>query len=264
MATLALRIVAGLVLTYLAVLALLFVFQARLVYPAPQEYHAPAPGFRAVRLDTQDGLALTAHWRAPEAEQPTLVFFHGNGGSLAGASEETRLLATQGYGVLLVEYRGYGGNPGEPSEEGLYRDGRAAMAFLAAKRIAPARTIVIGHSIGTGTATQMAAEFDPAALILIAPFTSLADAAGEAMPLVPVEALLKDRYDNLAKLRGLTMPILIQHGTADEVVPHAQGKRLAKAARGATFQSFKGEGHVLSMVVEAQVAQSEWLDARGL
>jgi pimeloyl-ACP methyl ester carboxylesterase len=264
MLKLALRIAGGVVLAFLGALALLFAFQSRLIYPAPQEHHAPAPGFRAVRLTTEDGLALTAHWRAPEAEQPTLVYFHGNGGSLAGATEETRLLATQGYGVLLVEYRGYGGNPGEPSEAGFTRDGRAAMAFLAGKRIVPARTIVIGHSIGSGTATQMAVEFAPAALILIAPFTALADVAGEAMPIVPVRALLKDRYDNIAKLPGLKLPILIQHGTADDVIPHAHGQRLAKAAPQATFQSFEGEDHVLSFEVAAQVAQSEWLDSLGL
>ena len=264
MLTVAIRVVIGLVAVYLAALIALYFLQSRFIYPAPQDVIAPAPGFEAVRFDTDDGLALTAHWQPPEADQPSVVYFHGNGGSLAGATAATQLLAVQGYGVLLVEYRGYGGNPGEPSEAGFYEDGRAAMAFLKGRGVAPARTIVIGNSIGSGPATQMAAEFDPAALILVSPFASLVDVASEALPIFPVPALLKDRYANVEKLPGLTMPILVQHGTADNVVPFAQGERLAGANTGATLERFEGAGHQLAFQTDAQIAQSEWLAELGL
>lgn len=172
--------------------------------------------------------------------------------------------AAKGYGLLLVEYRGYGGNPGSPSEEGFYRDGRAAMAFLRAKGIAPARTIIIGHSLGTGTASQMAQEFAPAALILLAPFTSLPDAAAEAMPFVPARWLVRGQFDNRAKVPGLAVPVLILHGTADRVVPFALGKRLAEAAPRATFLPVSDSQHMISLEPAVQDGQIEWLAAKGL
>ncbi|WP_073975378.1 alpha/beta hydrolase [Erythrobacter donghaensis] len=260
----ALRIAAALTLAYLALLAGLWWAQASLIYPAPQDRHAPAPGFAAVTLTSEDGLALEAHWRAPDPGRPAVVYFHGNGGSLAGATRETALLAERGYGVLLVEYRGYGGNPGAPSEAGLYADGRAAMAFLAAQGIAPARTVVIGHSLGSGTATEMARQFAPAALILLAPFTTLPDAAAFAMPWVPAELLVRDRYDNRGKLAGLAMPVLVLHGTADAVVPFTLGKRLAAAGPTATFRAVEGAGHMISLDPQVQAAQADWLAGNSL
>lgn len=264
MARLARRLAVGLLVAYLAVLAVLFFAQRNLIYPAPQERHAPAPGFADVTLQTADDLALKAHWRAPDAGRPAIVFFHGNGGSLAGARFETQTYAARGYGVLLVEYRGYGGNPGTPSEDGFYQDGRAAMAFLADQGIAPEQTVIVGHSLGTGTATQMARESAPAALVLLAPFTSLPDAAGAAMPLVPASLLVRDQFENLAKVPSLRMPILILHGTADTVVPFALGERLAKAAPTATFRPVAGAEHMISRDGGLQAAQIAWLSALGL
>lgn len=264
MLAVALRVLLAIVGVYCAALVLLYLFQGRFIYPAPQELVLPAPGFEAVRLRTGDGLTLNAHWLAPEAEQPSVVFFHGNAGTLEGSTAATQLLATQGYGVLLVNYRGYGGNPGEPSEEGFYADGRAAMAFLKGKGITPESTIVIGNSIGSGPATQMASEFRPAALILVSPFASLTDVAADAIPVFPVRWLLRDRYANVEKLPELAMPVLIQHDTADEVVPYAQGKRLESANARAKFQAFEGTGHQLAFTTDAQIAQSEWLDSLGL
>jgi len=260
----ALRILGVLALAYVTAVGGLYAAQDRFIYPAPQTRHAPAPGFAGLTLTAEDGLALQAHWRAPEAGRPSIVFFHGNGGSLALAAQETQGFAAQGYGVLLVEYRGYGGNPGSPSEDGFYRDGRAAMAFLAREGIAPARTVIVGHSLGTGTASQMAQEFAPAALILLAPFTSLPDVAAGAMPFVPARWLVNARFENVAKVPGLKLPVLIAHGTADGVVPFALGEQLAKAAPRATFRAVPGSGHMISLEPEVQAAELEWLAAQGL
>lgn len=258
------RLAIGLLIVYLVGLAVLYAGQRSLIFPAPQDRHAPAQGFATAILNTSDGLALQAHWRAPESGRPVVVYFHGNGGSLAGATAETAQFAAAGYGVLLVEYRGYGGNPGAPSEQGLYQDGRAAMAFLAAQGVAPRRTIIAGHSLGTGTATEMARAFSPCALILLAPFTSLPDAAAAAVPFVPAQWLLRDRFDNRAKLPELAMPVLILHGTEDAIVPFAQGQALAAASSPATFRAFAGAGHELSFQPDAQAAQLAWLAEQGL
>jgi pimeloyl-ACP methyl ester carboxylesterase len=259
------RAVIGLLLVYLLAVGALFAMQRSMLFPAPQERHAPAAGFAEVTLKTDDGLALQAHWRAPGSGRPVVVYFHGNASSLEASTAATAQLAAAGYGALLVEYRGYGGNPGAPSEEGFYRDGRAAMAFLGAQGIAPARTVVIGNSIGSGTATQMAREFTPAALILSAPFTNVADVAGHQMPWwFPARLLVRDRFDNLAKIGSLEMPVLIQHGTADTVVPYALGRRLAKAAPRATFETYSGAGHSLGLDAPVQAAQLAWLRQQGL
>ncbi len=259
-----LRVLIGGVGFYLLALLALFVMQGRFIYPASQELHPPAPGFEAVSITTADGLEHIVHWRAPEADKPTLVYFHGNGGTLAGSTKRTELLASMGYGVLLASYRGYGGNSGEPSEEGLYADGRAALAFLADQGVEPGRTIIAGNSIGSGTAVQMASELGPAGLILIAPFTSLPDVAADALPIVPARLLMRDRFDNLAKLPELSLPILIMHGRPDRVVPFAFGEELANSNPRVRFIAFDNAGHELALSLEAQIAQAEWLEAQGL
>ena len=264
MAATGLRILGALALAYFAVLAALYLAQERFLFPAPQQQHQPAPGFLAVPLTTDDGLTLAAHWHAPDAGRPAAVFFHGNAGSLAGAAAETAQFAAAGYGLLLVEYRGYGDNPGAPSEAGFYRDGRAAMAFLAAQGVLPARTIVIGNSVGSGTATRMAQEFVPAALILSSPFTSFADVVAEQLPFVPARLMIRHQFDNLTAIKTLPMPILVLHGTADQVVPFAHGKTLAAASPRVTFRAFRGAGHELSFRPEAQEAQVAWLAGQGL
>lgn len=260
----ALRIGGGLIALYLVIVLAVYVLQTRIFFPAPQDLHDPAPGYEAVTLTTRDGLELMAHWRAPAADQPTVVHFHGNAGSLAGATAENKELAARGFGVLLVEYRGYGGNPGSPSEEGFYEDGRAALAFLVSQSIPPAKTILKGHSIGTGTATQLARETQAGGLILVAPFTSLPAAGSAALPVLPMGLLVTNRFDNLAKLPALTLPILVQHGTGDTTIPYTQGEALAASNPRAELQSLDGADHNLTMDQTVQAAQAEWVSTLGL
>jgi len=249
---------------YLLLVASLFVFQSRIIYPAPQVRYDPTTGFVAAQLETADGLTLTGHWRAPDAGRPTIVWFHGNGGSLFGAAKETRTLAAAGYGVMLAPYRGYGAEAGTPSEKGFLRDGRAALSFLDKVGIERERMIIAGNSIGSGTAISLAEEASPAALILVSPFTSLADVAAEATPFVPARILLRDRYDNAGTIARLEMPILILHGTADRVVPFSHGRRLAALNDRADFVAVDGAGHDLSFREDGQIVQREWLSELGL
>ena len=175
--TIAFRILVGVATAYIAALAILFAFQSSFIYPAPQTQSALPEGFDEVVIETEDGIALRSFYRQAASGQPTLVYFHGNSGTLTGSSIATQPLAEAGIGLLLVEYRGYAGHAGSPSEEGLYRDGDAAMAWLKAQGIGLESTIVRGNSLGTGVATEMAIRHRPAALILTAPFTSLPDVA---------------------------------------------------------------------------------------
>ena len=246
-------------LAYLAVAVLLYFQQGRFIYPAPQDVVPLPAGFEDVSLGTTDGMALRSFYKAAEDGQPTVVFFHGNGGTLLGSAAATQKLREKGYGLLLLEYRGYGGNGGEPSEEGFYNDGRAALAFLKEHGVAEDQMILISNSIGGGTATQMASEIDAKALILVAPFTSVTDVARATVPWMPVGLLLRDRFDNAGKMPELDLPVLVQHGTADTLIPPSHGETLAELAPNSTFQSFDGAGHDLIFTPEAQSAQYVWL-----
>ena len=246
---------------YLAAMLLVWGFQRSLIYPAPQNVVAVADGYQEATLNTSDGLSIRAFYREADAAKPTLVYFHGNGGTLQGSMAANAIFAREGYGLLLVNYRGYGGNPGSPSEDGFYNDGRAAMAFLAAQGVLTADTILIGNSIGSGTATQMASEFTPKALILSAPFTSVPDVAAQSMSWLPVRMLAKDRFDNAAKIGVLELPILVQHGLADDLIPSQHGETLAELAQNAELQLFDGIGHDLTFMPQAQTARLAWIEA---
>lgn len=263
MATLAKFVLGGAAL-YGVIVVMLVLFQSRIIYPAPQVRHDPPSGFSAVELQTADGLTLIAHWKPPTVNRPVLVWFHGNGGSLQGAAFETQLLTGQGYGVLLAPYRGYDGEEGTPSEKGLYRDGRAAMAFVSDQRVPADRIIIGGNSLGSGVAVQMGVEHSPAAMVLVSPFSSLTDVAARKLAIVPVRQLLRDRYDNGAKLAEIKSPILILHGTADRVIDISFARKLVASNAGAELKTFDGAGHDLSFQRAAQAAQSEWLIAQGL
>lgn len=255
----ALRVLLALAFVYLIILALLYAFQTRLIYPAPQDVAPLTPGYQEVQLRTSDGLKLRAFYREAAEGSPTVLYFHGNGGTLAGASVSNAALIEAGIGALLVEYRGYGGNPGAPSEAGFYRDGQAALDLLTARGVKPDELVIVGNSIGSGVATEMAVRQSPLALILIAPFMSLRDAAQEAAWWTPARFLLRDHYDNAGKLDKLNMPVLIQHGDADRVIADSHGKTLAGIGRAAEFQAFAQSGHALSFERRSQEARRDWI-----
>lgn len=250
----------GIATFYIAILVILWSMQSRLLYPAPQHRPAPPAGFSEVFLSAEDGIETRAFFRPAEDGLPTVLFYHGNGETLDGSIAGTRALAERGYGLLLPEFRGYGGNPGTPSEEGFYADGRAAMAWLEQNGIDRGQTIISAFSIGTGKAVQLATEHDIAALMLIAPFRSLAGLASEKLPWLPVRWLIQDHYESQEKLTGFSKPVLIAHGSADTLIPAAHGRDLAKTTPDATFLLFDGLGHNQMYHGDVMVAQLEWLN----
>ena len=237
---------------YLALAAVLTLTQGRIIYPAPTGPGSAPAGFERVTYETSNGLKLAAGYRAARAGYPTILYFHGNGADWQSSVIATDRLVPEGYGVLAAEYRGYRGNPGRPSEAGLYRDGRAAVAWLAGQGVPPARTVVIGNSIGAGVATRVARETQPAALILISPFSSLTRLAREKAWWLPTGLLLRDRYDNAAALPAVESPVLILHGDADSLIPAAHARRLAETRPGTELVIVRGAGHELAWLPEAE------------
>ncbi|MCD6035628.1 MAG: Alpha/beta hydrolase family protein [Rickettsiales bacterium] len=221
---------------YLLFIAGMFVMQRHLVF-APHgtpDSTAEANGMHTVTFTTSDGLNLFAWYAPPPSKKaPVVVFFHGNYGHLGDRIEKYQEWMKQGAGVLGVEYRGYGGNPGEPTESGLYNDARAALQFLTKNQLLSAdRIILYGESLGSGVASKMAEETDAAVLILEAPFTSIAAVGAARHPyIIGASYLIRDRFDSLSRIAQITEPLLVFHGTDDETVPYHYGKTLFDAAK---------------------------------
>ncbi len=244
----------GLAILWLCALALLWFFQRNLLYMAPRTPPGPAPaGYAEVKIATADGLELTAWYRPAAPGRRTLVLFSAQGASLAWSAEWSEGFAQAGLGLLLVSFRGFDGNPGAPSEQGLYADGRAALAWLAAHG-AP-RPVLIGLSLGTGVAVEMAAEaaarpsvwpteVGPIALVLLSPYESIPEMAAMRYPIFPVRLLTKDRFDNMAKMAISRLPLLVVHGELDELIPFAQGRAVYEATPAPKqFVALKDAGH---------------------
>jgi fermentation-respiration switch protein FrsA (DUF1100 family) len=192
--------------------------------------------FRPLPMLTSDGLDLVAWHRPAQAGRATLVLFQGNAGNLGNRIHLAMPLALRGFGVVLAPYRGYGGASGKPTEEGLFRDGRAILEALEGAGVPRAEIVLWGESLGGGIATWLAAaaagEQRPIrALVLQAPFTSVWQRAGELYPFVPARWLVLDRFDNLSRIASVGAPLLIVHGEADTVIPASHGRRLLEAAR---------------------------------
>ena len=223
----------------LAVLTgLLWGLQRRLVY-FPDDGPVPAatavlPGARDVVLETSDGLRLGAWFvPGPDPGAPAVLVADGNGGHRGLRAPLAAALARRGLAVLLFDYRGYGGNPGSPSEEGLARDVRAARASLLEEAgVPPDRLLYLGESLGAAVVTELATEHPPAALVLRSPFVDLAAVGAEHYPFLPVRALLRDRYPVAERVATIRVPTTVVLGDADSIVPPAQSRAVAAAAAG--------------------------------
>jgi hypothetical protein len=245
---------------YGLLVAVLFFAQRSLLYPAPQAALPPPAGFEQVTYTTYDGLTLKAAYRAAEDGKPTIVFFHGNADNWSGAATATQAMVDAGFGALLAEYRGYSGNPGKPSEQGLYRDGRAAIAWITGQGVGKDKLVLVGNSLGSGVAVELAVEASPLAIILISPYSSMTALVREKVPWVPVSLLIQDRFDSQAKLAAITSPILILHGSRDELIPVEHAGILASANERAELVTFADVGHELAYRPEAGTAQRNWLN----
>ena len=218
-----------------------------LLYPAPPDPpFVPPAGAQLLSLHGDDGkLVVAARFPATREDARTLVLFHGNGETLGGRVPLAEDLVARGLGVVLTEYRGYGlaAASGPPDEAGLYRDASAILDALEREGVGPSRLALMGISLGTGVAAEMAARGRAASLILVSPYTSITAMAQGTAPFLPASWICPDRFDTLAKAPGIRLPTLVIHGDADEVVPFAMGRAVAAAVPGATLKVVHGGHH---------------------
>ncbi len=211
--------------------------QRRLIYfPSPgpvPSVEQVLPGGRDVVIETDDGIRLGA-WYLPASDEqrgPAVLICDGNGGDRSGRAGLAAELSALGLSVLLFDYRGYGGNPGSPSEKGLAADARAAQAWLAAQpEVDPTRIVYFGESLGAAVAIGLATEKPPAALVLRSPFTSLAEVGRVHYPWLPLGRILLDRYPSIDRIGSLTAPVMVIAGDRDDIVPESLSRKLYQAA----------------------------------
>ena len=192
-------------------------------------------GARDVTLHTKDGLDLGA-WFLPADEAAdtgmAVLFAPGNGGNREGRATFAESLSRRGFAVLLMDYRGYGGNPGSPTEAGLAADAQAAVQALERLGYPATRTLYFGESLGTGVVSALQAERPPAGVILRSPFTSLADVGAHHYPWLPVRALIRDRFRVPEHFEGGSVPVTVIYGDRDSVVPSGAERRVADGLPG--------------------------------
>jgi uncharacterized protein len=243
----ALRVLVVAIVVVALVLTAAWALQRRLIY-LPSGGAVPAaseviPGARDVEFRTSDGLELSA-WFVPAdasdravagdtAAGITVLVAHGNAGDRAGRAPLAEALAERGLSVLLFDYRGYGGNAGEPTEEGLAADVRAARRFLVEDEgVPPDRLVYFGESLGAAVVVELATEHPPGGLVLRSPWVDLASTAREHYPFLPARLLLRDRYPLRDQIAGVEVPVTVVYGTEDSVVPAEQSRSVAEAAPG--------------------------------
>lgn len=232
---------------YGIIIVLMWLFQHKMVFNPSRvsvfdKDYAP---FEIVSVTTVDGITLRGLYAPPKDNKPIIIYFHGNAGSIIDRAIKPLLPLKAGYGYLMAEYRGYGGNPGQPSEQGLYHDARAWIGFVTDQGIPTSRLVYHGESLGTGVAVQMASEIKPKALILEAPFTSVTAVASYYYPILPVKSLLRHPFSSIDKVSHFDMPVLIYHGTRDITVPYRFGQKLFEAipSQHKKFVTIEGAGH---------------------
>lgn len=234
-----------------ALVAVIWLAQRSLIYFP--DGHVPAPAAvglaqaEPVRYTTSDGLDLEGWYvpaRGPAADR-TFIVFNGNAGNRAHRAVIAASLAARGYATLLVDYRGYGGNPGLQSERGLYRDARAALKYVLTRPdVDPSRLVYFGESLGAAVALELALEFPPAALILRSPFSSMTAIGARHYPFLPVRWLLRDRYPSIDRISRLRSPLLVIAGDEDRIVPPDDTELLFDAApEPKELVVLKGAGH---------------------
>jgi uncharacterized protein len=220
----------------LSAVAIVWSQQRRMIYfPFGVVREPAAVGLKraaVVSFPTADGLTLKG-WFVSRTATPefTVIVFNGNAGNRAFRAPLADALSRLNLAVLLFDYRGFGGNPGFPTEEGLNTDARAALDYVVSRSdIDRERIVYFGESLGTAVATTLAADYPPAALILRSPFTSMTDIGRHHYPFLPVRWLLRDRYATIDRIARVNAPLLVIGGDADSIVPIAQTRRIYEAA----------------------------------
>ena len=239
------------ILIYLIIVAYMYLNQRKLLYlPSENNYLDDQIdfNFKEVFIDVEKNLKLKA-WLIENdfKNKKTLVFFHGNAGNLSNRTYKLNQLSKLDLNIIILAWRGFSGNEGEPSEQNLYNDAKKTIDWLNSRGVKNKNIILYGESLGTGIAVELSQTNQFGGIILESPFTSMTNAAKNIYPWLPVKYLLKDKYDSEKKIKNLQIPILIMHGKKDNIVPFKMGKKLYDLANNPKFFYFtENDDHMMT------------------
>ncbi|RTL60555.1 MAG: alpha/beta hydrolase [Hyphomicrobiales bacterium] len=263
-----LKVLAGLVAAYVLVVFAGYMLQRRLMYfPTPERVtpaQAGLPGVEERVLKMPDGVRVIAWYAKAQPGKPTLLYFHGNAGSLGGRAHRIQAYRELGWGVFMMSYRGYSGSGGSPTEKDNVADARIAYGALLLEGVDAGDVVIYGESLGSGVAARLATERKAAGLVLEAPYTSIVDMAKLAYPYLPAQWFLTDRYETDKVLPQVHMPLLILHGAQDGLIPIRMGEALLEIANPPkTLVAFPDGAHsnLYSPGRDAQIKVRDWFAA---
>ena len=230
------------VIIYFFILVSTYIFQRSLLYhPTENNYSGDTLTvlIEEVKIKTQDNIELLSWYHKKNLnDYKTILFLHGNAGSLENRIHKINHFKDMNVNFLLVSWRGFSGNRGKPTEKGLYEDARSALRWLKTKGVNENNIIIYGESLGTGVATEISQNKNFAGIILESPFTSMVDAGKDKYPYLPVRLLLKDKYENDKKIKNIKSSVLIMHGKIDNIVPFHMGQKMYKLANEPKYSYF--------------------------
>ena len=238
------------IIVYLLVTISLYIFQRSLLYhPAENNYFGDklTVNIEKVKITTEDDIELLAWYHNKDIKKyKTILYLHGNAGSLENRIHKINHFNDMNINFLLLAWRGFNGNLGKPTEQGLYQDAKSAVKWLMNKGITEENIIIYGESLGTGVATEIAQKKNFAGIILESPFTSMIAAGKSKYPIFPIKLLLKDKYESDKKIKNIMSPILVMHGEADKIVPFWMGEKIFQMANEPKYSYFsKYDDHMM-------------------
>jgi len=230
-----------LILIYVVITVIVYFYQRKLLYHpfSPQiTGEGLVHNFETINFKTSDNFVLKGWFHLKNSNKKTILFLHGNAGNLDNRIDKLNSLGSMEINFLIIAWRGYSGNPGSPSEVGLYKDALGAIKWLNEKGISNDQIVLYGESLGTAIATEVGQNKNFAGIILEAPFTSMVDMGQKIYPIFPVRFLLKDKYESKNKIKNLKSPVLVLHGRKDKIVPFYMGEKIFEMANNPKFKYF--------------------------
>ena len=230
------------IIIYLFILISTYAFQRNLLYhPRENNYFGDQllVSVEKIKIKTKDNIELLSWYHNKNTnDYNTILFLHGNAGSLENRIHKINHFKDMDINFLLIAWRGFSGNKGQPTEQNLYEDADSAVQWLKSKGVKENNIIIYGESLGTGVATEIAQNKNFAGIILESPFTSMIEVGKNNYPYLPVKFLLKDKYESDKKIKNIKSPILIMHGKVDNIVPFYMGKKMYELANDPKYSYF--------------------------